>query len=168
MQNLFKISGLNIYLQIFFTLLFWSGHILLSKNKAKKESSIELLCIYTIGLAGWFSISSGLFGHILYADQVATSIGWPTQSGFQMELGFAAIGIGIVGFLGFWSKSFWLPFIISKSTFMIGAGATHIIHMIRYDNFSPSNVGIVVNWDFLFPLFLITIYILYRKENTKL
>jgi len=37
----------------------------------------------------------------IYADQVATSIGWTVNSGFQIELGFASIGIGLVGFLSF-------------------------------------------------------------------
>jgi hypothetical protein len=83
---------------------------------------VEIIAIYTISLSGWFTIISGLFGHIIYPDQVAAGIGWPLNSDFQLELGFAAIGIGIVGFLGFWIKSFWFPFIIAKSTFMWGAG----------------------------------------------
>ena len=65
---------------------------------------------------------SGLFGHILYADEVATGIGWPLNSGFQMELGFASIGIGIVGFLSFWNQAYWLPFIIMKFIIRLGRG----------------------------------------------
>jgi predicted secreted protein len=83
---------------------------------------------------------------------VAGSIGWPLNSGFQMELAFAAIGIGLIGAIGFWRKSFWLPFIIAKATLMWGAGITHIIHILEQDNFSPSNTGMVVYWDFLLPV----------------
>jgi hypothetical protein len=43
--------------------------------------------------------------------------GFPLSSGFQMELGFASIGIGLVGFLSFWNKAYWLPFIILKFIF---------------------------------------------------
>ena len=108
---------------------------------------------------------SGLFGQILYADEVAMGIGWPLNSGFQMELGFASIGIGIVDFLSFWNKAYWFPFIIMKFVFGWGAGYTHILHMLQHNNFSPSNTGIIVYWDFLFPVFMIILYLLYQREQ---
>jgi hypothetical protein len=151
-------------MQIVVTVISIAVHLLATRNKVRRESVLELVTIYTIGLAGWFSISSGLFGHIIYADEVAAGIGWPLDSGFQMELAFAAIGIGLVGFLGFWNRSFWLPFIITKTTFMWGAGLTHIIHMIQHNNFSPSNTGAIVYWDFILPVILIVLYIQYRQQ----
>jgi hypothetical protein len=167
MESFFEISGLNIYLQIIVTVISISTHLFFTRNKNRKELKVELIMIYTIGLAGWFSIMSGLFGHIIYADQVAESIGWPLKSGFQMELAFASIGIGIIGFIGFWNKSFWLPFIIAKSTFMIGAGLTHIIHAILENNFSPGNTGIVVYWDFLLPILLWVLLIFFNRIQKK-
>ena len=164
MRAFFEISGLNIYIQIVVTLVSILVHLLATRKKPRNETVLELIAIYTIGLAGWFSITSGLFGHILYADEVARGIGWPLNSGFQMELAFAAIGIGLVGAIGFWNKSFWLPFIIAKTTFMWGAGFTHILHMLQEDNFSPSNTGIVVYWDFLLPVILILLYIFYQRK----
>jgi len=92
----------------------FSIHLISTRNKPRKESNLQLILIYTIGLAGWFSIMSGVFGHIVYSDQVAESIGWPIKSGFQTELAFAAIGIGLIGFIGFWKQTFWLPFVIAK------------------------------------------------------
>ncbi len=169
MRNLFEISGLNVYLQIVVTIISIAVHLLSTRNKEHRESTVEIIAIYTFGLAGWFSIMSGLFGHIIYADQVAAGIGWPLNSGFQMELGFASIGIGLIGFLSFWVRSFWLPFIIAKTSFMWGAGLTHIHHMIQLGNFSPSNTGAIVYWDFLLPIFLISLYILYQRgqKNNK-
>ena len=165
MQVFYEISGLNVYIQIVVTIISISVHLLNTRNKERKESVIEIISIYTIGLAGWFGIISGLFGHIVYADQVAAGIGWPLNSGFQMELGFASIGIGIVGFLSFWNRAYWLPFIIMKTIFMWGAGYTHILHMIQHNNFSPSNTGIIVYWDFLLPILLIILYLLYQREQ---
>jgi hypothetical protein len=165
MRAFFEISGLNIYIQIGVTIISIVVHLLATRNKERSETVLELVTIYTIGLAGWFSISSGIFGHLIYADEVATGIGWPLNSGFQMELAFAAIGIGLIGGIGFWDRSFWLPFIIAKTTFMWGAGVTHIIHMMQRNNFSPSNTGIVVYWDFLLPILLIGLYALYRREQ---
>ena len=119
MSKIFEISGLNIYIQIAVTIISITVHLILTCNKQRKESLIEIITIYTIGLSGWFAIISGVFGHMIYADQVASSIGWPVNSGFQMELGFAAVGIGIIGFIGFWIKSFWLPYIITRTVFLL-------------------------------------------------
>lgn len=165
MRIFFEIPGLNIYLQIIVTILSIVSHLIRVKKEHRKESAMELAVIYTIGLSGWFGIMSGLFGHIIYANEVASGIGWPLDSGFQMELGFAAIGIGIIGFIGFWKQSFWLPFIIAKTTFMWGAGATHILHIIRNANLSPSNTGVVLYWDLIFPFILIGLYLAVRKRS---
>ena len=168
MSVFFGISGLNIYIQIAVTIISITVHLLATRGKERKETTLEIITIYTIGLAGWFTISSGFFGHIIYADEVAASIGWPLNSGFQMELAFAAIGIGLIGGIGFWQRSFWLPFIIAKTTFMCGAGVTHILHMVENNNFSPSNTGIVVYWDILLPVLLIVLYIFYQRERKAL
>ena len=75
MRAFFEISGLNIYIQIAVTIISIAVHLISTRNKERKETILELITLYTIGLAGWFSISSGIFGHILYADEVATGIG---------------------------------------------------------------------------------------------
>jgi hypothetical protein len=165
---LYEIAGLNIYIQIAVTLISIGVHLYATRAKERKESLLEIIAIYTFGLSGWFTIMSGLFGHILYADEVAAGIGWPVNSGFQMELAFASIGIGLVGFLGFWIKAYWFPFLLMKFIFGWGAGFTHILHMLQQDNFSPSNTGMIVYWDFLFPLVMIVFYILYQREQRSL
>ena len=165
MRALFRISGLNVYMQIGVTLISIAWHLIATRNTERKESVLEVVAINTFGLSGWFGMMSGLFGHIIYADEVAAGIGWPLQSGFQMELGFAAIGIGLVGFIGFWRREYWLPFIIAKTTFMWGAGLTHILHMLRHNNFSPSNTGVIVYWDFILPVILIILYLVIIKKN---
>lgn len=165
MKAFYEISGLNVYIQISVTIISIAVHLFNTRDKERKETTLEIFAIYIFGLSGWFGIMSGLFGHIIYADQVAAGIGWPLDSGFQMELAFASIGIGLIGFLGFWNRSFWLPFIIAKSTFMLGAGFTHVLHMIQHNNFSPSNTGIIVYWDFLFPIVLVALYLLYKREQ---
>lgn len=167
MNAFFEISGLNIYLQIIVTIVSIIIHFIRTRNKNRMESNIEIISLYTIGLAGWFSIMSGLFGHLIYADEVARTIGWPINSGFQMELAFSSIGIGIIGFLGFWKQSFWLPFIIAKSTFMWGAAGTHILHMIQENNFSPSNTGLIVYWDILLPILLIGLLVSFNRNHSK-
>ena len=165
MSVFYEISGLNVYLQIIVTVISIAVHLFRTRNKARKETTLEIIAIYTFGLSGWFTIMSRLFGHIIYADEVAAGIGWPLDSGFQMELGFASIGIGLVGFLGFWNRAYWFPFILMKFIFGWGAGFTHILYMAKHNNFSPSNTGIILYWDFLFPIFMVVLYMLYRRQQ---
>lgn len=164
MRAFFEISGLNVYIQIAVTLISIGAHLWRTRNIERQEFVAEIVAIYTIGLAGWFGIMSGLFGHIIYADEVARGIGWPVDSGFQMELGFASIGIGLIGFLGFWNRSFWEPFLIPKTIFMWGAGLTHILHILEFGNFHPGNAGVILYWDIIFPFVLLGIYFWYRRE----
>lgn len=165
MSQLFEIPGFNLYVQLVATISSIGVHLFNTRNTMRKESVIEIVTLYVIGLSGWFAIMSGLFGHIIYADQVAVGIGWPLNSGFQMELGFASIGIGVVGFLGFWNRAYWLPSIIMRTIFGWGAGFTYILHMVQHNNFSPSNTGIVVYWDFIWPLISIILYVLYQRQQ---
>ena len=164
MSGFFEIPGLNVYLQIIVTILSISVHLLLRRNRKRNESVSLIIAIYTIGLSGWFGIMSGLFGHIIFADQVAAGIGWPLDSGFQMELGFISIGLGIVGFISFWKWDFWLPFIIIKSIFMWGAAFTHIRDAVLHDNFAAGNIGIILYWDIILPILLISLFLASRKE----
>ena len=165
MNKLFEISGFNLYMQLAVTAISIGVHLYNTRNGQRKESVVEIITIYVIGLSGWFGIMSGLFGHIIYADEVAASIGWPLNSGFQMELGFASIGIGLVGFLSFWNRAYWLPAILMRLIFGWGAGFTHILHITQHDNLSPSNTGIVLYWDFIWPVISIILYLLVQREQ---
>ncbi len=84
-----------------------------------------------------------------------------------MEYGFAAAGIGLIGFIGFWKRSFMLPYVIARSVFLLGAGITHIVHIVQHNNMAPSNTGIVLYWDFIFPVVLIGVYLLYARRKSK-
>jgi hypothetical protein len=40
--------------------------------------------------------------HLLQPDRIAKYIGWPTGSGFQLELGWAELGVGVAAILTPW------------------------------------------------------------------
>ncbi len=77
MRALFEIPNLNIYIQLAVTVVSIAVHLFNQRNRKQKEKAIKIIAIYTIGLSGWFGIMSGLFGHIIYANEVAANIGWP-------------------------------------------------------------------------------------------
>jgi hypothetical protein len=74
--------------------------------------------VYLVGVAGIIGAS----GHLLKADDVARSIGWPPGSPFQWEVGVADLGWGVLGVMSpTRGRDFWLATIIVASIFLLGA-----------------------------------------------
>ena len=126
-------------------------------NNGTGESFIyNLFLIQLVGNVGFFGIFN-FIGHVPMRKKVAKSIGW-VSNGFQMELGFVSLGIGICGILSYWIRDgFWIATLIPITTFLIGAAILHVKEIILDKNFHVGNVLIIVP-DFLIPM---TLWILY-------
>ncbi len=120
----------------------------------------------------FFSIGCAyLYNGILHAgapDLAAKFIGW-ANSPFQIELGFASIGFGVVGLIAPW-KSLHMRFaaIAPVACFLWGAAGVHVRSMIADGNFAAGNAGVVFWTDILIPLaglFLIWLQNRYEKEG---
>jgi len=111
--------------------------------------------VFTVGFFGIFNF----IGHSLLSEKVAKSIGW-ISNGFQKELGYVSLGIGICGiFCFFFRDAFWLATIIPLSTFLFGAAFLHIKEIIITKNYKPGNTWIIIP-DFLMPITLIVLWLL--------
>jgi uncharacterized protein DUF6790 len=76
--------------------------------------------VYLVGVTGII----GATGHLLKADDVSRSIGWPPGSPFQWEVGVADLGWGVLGVLSpVYGRGFWLATIIMASIFLLGAAS---------------------------------------------
>ncbi len=138
--------------------------ILRRNNNLTQAKVIEIFLLYNIGVGGFITSTTIIF-HTLFAEETAQSIGWAAGNPFQMEVGVANLAIGIVGFLGFWHRDFWLPYIISRSIFSWGAGFVHVVDILENANFSPGNAGAILYADFILPFISITLYILYPRSQ---
>lgn len=111
--------------------------------------------VYGVGVGGLIAA----FGHTVLRDQVADSIGWPKGNPFQLEVGYANLGIGVAGVLCAWyAGRFWLAVIVMVSVFLVSAAAVHAVDMIRNHNFAPNNAGFIFWWDLALPALLIVLY----------
>lgn len=114
--------------------------------------------VYLIGVNGIVGAS----GHLLYPDNVARSIGWPTGNPFQWEVGVADLGWGVLGVMTpSYGRDFWLATIIVASIFLLGAAAGHVRQMLVARNFAPGNAGAVFFNDVAIPVFVIVLYATY-------
>ena len=90
--------------------------------------------------AGYLVIASGIM-HTVFARSTAKNIGW-TTNGFQYELGFVSIGLGIAGVVAaYLGGTAWLVLSIVLSVFLLGAAGLHVKEMVRDRNFAWGTPG---------------------------
>jgi hypothetical protein len=132
------------------------------------SQAIETFMMWQIGVGlGLGYLYSGL-GHLLLADQVAESIGWPVGSPFQREVGMWDAGMGIIGLLclKFRDTGFWTATVLGTGIFSVSAGIGHVYEMMVNGNYAPNNAGPVMYMDIIYPIFLVGLLILLqRKKN---
>jgi hypothetical protein len=149
-------------------LAFAGIHILRHKEPRTRENVTEWLLVYwlmiAIGLAG---IVGGLY-HLFDGAEIAEEIGYTRgDGGFQDEVGFADLAIGVAAFMSRFIRDpmYWLAVLIVATISLWGDGYGHIYQAIEYDNHDPDNTGIVLYTDFLYPLIGIVLYVLWWRAR---
>lgn len=139
-------------------------HIFWRRQQGSAALRTFLLWQLAIGL-GISYIYAG-FGHLVFPDRVAVSIGWPPGSPFQREVGMWDFAIGIAGLLclKFRSTGFWTAILIAFGIFSIGAGLGHVYELIAHGDVSVNNAGPVMYMDLLYPVFLGVLLLLVTRR----
>lgn len=110
------------------------------------------LLVITVGFGSLWAFA----GHIFFADQVASFIGWSPGSPFQTEVGFANLAFGVLGLLCFKIRgNFWTATVIGVSVFYLGAAIGHISNMFATSNYASGNVGADLILNILIPFILL-------------
>ena len=164
-ERIFNVPGLNVYITLLGIIISAGTHLAFAR-KTTRQKKIEIVLMHSIGISAFMSIVS-FIGHAFFADTLANSIGWPTGNPFQIEVAGANLGIGLIGYLGYWRRDFWLPYILVRTCFMFTAGTIHVVEIIKSKNFSPGNAGPILYWDFLWPIILITLYIIHIRMGSR-
>jgi hypothetical protein len=112
------------------------------------EALFSYFLLFSIGLANVYNFVL----HVFFGKMAATFIGW-ADSPFQLEVGFASLGMAAVGLLAFrGSFDMRLAAIVGPACFLWGAAAGHIYQMITAHNFAPGNAGVIFYSDILVPV----------------
>lgn len=112
------------------------------------ETLFKWFLFFSIGIS---YIYNGLF-HTFGHETAAGLIGW-ADSPFQLEVGFASFGFGLVRLLAPWrSFDMRLAAILGPACFLWGAAGVHIYSMITERNFAPGNAGVIFWSDLLVPI----------------
>jgi hypothetical protein len=112
------------------------------------EALLAYFCLFAIGA---FMVWNFVM-HVFFGEIAAKSIGWE-DSPFQLEVGFASLGFGLVGVLAFQTDfGLRLAAIAGPACFQWGAAGGHIHQMIAHENFAPGNAGVMFWWDIVCPI----------------
>lgn len=99
----------------------------------------------------WLFISG--LGHVMIPDEIAESIGWPTGSPFQREVGFGDLAWGVVALLCVRVRGTMREAVaIGTGIFLWGAAGGHIYEMLAHDNSAPNNSGVMLYVDIVVPV----------------
>lgn len=111
----------------------------------------KLLAYYCLSAVGFFYIYNFVM-HVFFGEFAAKYIGW-ADSPFQLEVGFASLGFGVVGLLAF-RPDFGLRLAanVGPACFMWGAAAGHVYQMVVHHNFAPGNAGTMFWADIFLPI----------------
>jgi hypothetical protein len=144
-----------------------SSWLHIRRTKAVTRSQVfEIITMYTFGITGFVGFTS-FIAHFFFSDAVAQSIGWPAGNPFQKEVAGANLAVGVIGFLGFWRRDFWAPYVIVRLILGWNAGIVHIIDILQHQNFAVGNAGPILYADFLWPIILGAMLWLTNREQGK-
>jgi hypothetical protein len=112
------------------------------------ESLVAYFFLFSIGI-GYLN---NFLMHVVFSEYTAEFIGW-ANSPFQLEVGFASLGMGVAGLVAFrQSLSFRVAAFIPPAFFMLGAAGGHLVQISRTNNMAPGNAGPVLWTDLLLPV----------------
>lgn len=115
---------------------------------------LQYIFLFPVGLMGlWAAL-----GHIVFPERAAAAIGWAT-SPFQTEVGFANLGIGLLGLVGAFrhDAGYRLAGGLVILGFLGGAAAGHIRQIVETGNMAAGNAGPILYTDILIPLSILVL-----------
>lgn len=115
-------------------------------------------------LAGFYGVATLLAGfqHLFNSNKIANYIGWPTGSGFQLELGWSEVGLGLASIFAIWFRgTYFIAPSIAGSVLYLGAAFVHAQDIAKKGNLNPGNAGPVFYIDIIAPILVIIILVLY-------
>ena len=133
-----------------------------AEPSASRVVRVSLFYLLTIqwGIGGVFMS----IPHIVVPDLIAGFIGWEPGSPFQVELGFASLGISLLGILCIWIRGwFWLAPVVANSVFLLGAAYVHIMDIVMHENFAPGNAGAILFYDIAIPVVAIGLLVAHTR-----
>jgi hypothetical protein len=130
------------------------------KQPRSRARSFEIFFVWWMVVAVGVAAIFGAMFHFFDGPETAREIGYTNgDGGFQTEVGFADLAIGILGVLcARFRDGFLLAAVIAVSIAYLGDAYGHLHQAAIHDNHDPDNTGLVLWADFIAPLVAIGLY----------
>lgn len=127
--------------------------------------TLEIFLIWWMVVAVGVAAIFGAMFHFFDGPDTAREIGYTNgDGGFQTEVGFADLAIGVLGVLcARFRDGFLLAAVIAVSIAYLGDAYGHLHQAAIHDNHAPDNTGLVLWADFIAPLVAIGLYAASRR-----
>lgn len=121
----------------FLYLLAWGCALTIGHDSAPLNMVLlHYVVIFNGGVQGlWAAL-----GHLGFPEKTAAKIGWQSN-GFQVEIGFANLGIGITGLMVILAPAWAKPIGLFISIYYAGCAYNHIKERLYMHNNAPCNSG---------------------------
>lgn len=130
----------RVFIYSVMPLILAAGHIYFTKEYLSTSRKVEIFMIYILALGVGASGIGGFFGHVFLSDLVAESIGWEAGSPFQLEMGFANLVLGVLGFMAVERRTdFRTAAIVAVTILGVGATIVHLLDIAATGNLAPGN-----------------------------
>lgn len=127
----------------------------------------EIFLVWWMVVGFGVSCILGALLHLFDGPGMAREIGYTDgDGGFQTEVGFGDLAIGLLGLLCFrFRDGFLLAAVIALSVSYLGDAYGHIHQATVHDNHDPDNTGPLLWADFITPLVAIGLYALRERAR---
>jgi hypothetical protein len=127
--------------------------------------ALEIFLVWWMVVAVGVAAIFGAMFHLFDGPSTAREIGYTNgDGGFQTEVAFADLAIGVLGVLcSRFRDGFLLAAVIAVSIAYLGNAYGHLHQEAVHDNHDPDNTGLLLWSDFIVPLVAIALYGAWRR-----
>lgn len=127
--------------------------------------TLEIFLVWWMVVAVGVAAVFGAMFHLFDGPDTAREIGYSNgDGGFQTEVGFADLAIGVLGILcARFRDGFLLAAVLAVSISYLGDAYGHIHQAAIHDNHDPDNTGLLLWADFIVPAVAIALYALRER-----
>jgi hypothetical protein len=127
-----------------------------------RQRIVEVFLLYFLCVGWGLGSVLWMLGHILYPEGFAALLGGASGGGFQVVMGFAGLGLALLGMLSIWLRgAFWVAPAVGWSVFLFGAAYVTLAGLAAQGNFSLGNAWPVVVFDIVIPLIVLSLLVAY-------
>jgi NADH:ubiquinone oxidoreductase subunit 6 (subunit J) len=135
-------------------------HLHRDKQPRSSARTLEIFLVWWMVVAVGVAAIFGAMFHLFDGAHTAREIGYTNgDGGFQTEVGFADLAIGVLGVLcARFRDGFLLAAVVAVSVSYLGDAYGHLHQEAIHDNHDPDNTGLLLWSDFITPVVAISLY----------